>query len=520
MNMILFIIIISTTAVLSFLLSWIINNIIGKRSIRIGQMKASAIIKDAEEESSKTRKVESVKLKEELIKQKVETEEKIRKKVESLQNFEQQIQQRHVNVKNMERSIQDRTKNLEKEKKQIAADTTRLQGKEKELIEKLEECDRRLERIAGLTVEDAKKMILANLKKDAEHEAANYIRTVKEEAQRTAEMEAQKIITLAIERVAIDQVPERTTSVVKIPDDKIKGHLIGHEGKNIKIFERVTGVQLIINEDPETVVLSAFNPVAREIAKQTLEKIIQSGNINPNKIQEAATKARKRVYREIIQTGEQAFRDLKLPLPHPEIAKLVGKLKYRTSYGQNVLKHSIEVAQLADSIASELKLDGKLARRAGLLHDIGKAIDFNREGTHPQLGGEAARQYREHEFVINAIESHHEDVEVIHPIPVIVAACDAISGSRPGARRASLSDYLKRIEALENIANSFEGVEQSFAIQAGRELRVIVSTEKIDDSRLNVLANEMARKIQSEMDFPGHIKVTMIREMKAVEYAG
>jgi len=277
---------------------------------------------------------------------------------------------------------------------------------------------------------------------------------------------------------------------------------------------------LINNDDPNTVVISGFNPVAREIARQSLDRLIQAGKVHPRKIQEVVAKATKKVQRDIQTAGEEAFQFLKLDPPHPEVLKLVGKLRYRTSYGQNVLNHAKEVAELCGSMAAELGLDATLARRAGLLHDIGKAIDFEKEGTHPELGGEAARKYGEHEVVVNAIESHHEDVEVIHPISILVAVCDAISGSRPGARRASLTDYIKRIETLEGIINSFEGVDQSFAIQAGREVRVIVKTDAVHDDRLPFLTAEMTKKIQDEMDYPGRIRLTMIREMKAVEYAG
>ncbi|MGA9753301.1 MAG: ribonuclease Y [Acidobacteriota bacterium] len=506
---------------LGLLGGWILNSRVGEKSLVRAREESTRLLEDAKIQGENLKKLELAKAREEFQQERSAVEEDYQKRFESVKNIERAMNRRDAHLQQVERDQKKRLDELGAMAAEIEANEAALQGRRGEIDAVIAEYNSRLEKAAGLTIEDAKKQLVANLKNEAEHEAANMIRRIKEEAQRTAEIEAQKIVTLAIERVAVDQVVERTTSQFKLPDEAIKGRLIGHEGRNIKFFEEQTGMQLLINnEDPNTVVISGFNPVAREIARQSLERLIQAGKIHPRKIQEVVTKVKKKVQREIQVAGEEAFTYLALEPPNPEILKLVGKLRYRTSYGQNVLNHSVEVAELCGNMAAELGLDVTLAKRAGLLHDIGKAIDVEREGTHPQLGGEAARKYGEHEVVINAIESHHEDVEVIHPISVLVAVCDAISGSRPGARRASLTDYLRRIETLENIVTSFEGVEQCFAIQAGREVRVIVKTDQVDDDKMPFLTSEMAKKIQDEMDYPGHIRLTMIREAKAVQYAG
>ncbi len=500
---------------------WLLCNKLGVQSVAKARDEVQRLLSDARTQSENLRKLEIAKAREQWSSERSEMEQEYQKRLESVKNIERAMNRRDAQLQRVEREQEAAAGALKEREDAIEADLLALEAKREGMKDLQEEYNQRLERVSGLTVEEAKKQLVTNLKSEAEHEAANLIRQIKEDTQRTAEMEAQKIITLAIERVATDQVVERTTSVLKLPDEGIKGRLIGHEGRNIRYFEEQTGMQLLINnDDPNTVVISGFNPVAREIARQSLERLIQAGKIHPRKIQEVVAKAAKKVQRDIQTAGEEAFAALKLDPPHPEIIKLVGKLRYRTSYGQNVLNHAKEVAELAGSMAAELGLDATMARRAGLLHDIGKAIDFEKEGTHPELGGEAARKYGEHEVVVNAIESHHEDVEVIHPISILVAVCDAISGSRPGARRASLTDYIKRIETLEGIVNSFEGVEQSFAIQAGREVRIIVKTDVVNDDRLPFLTSEMTKKIQDEMDYPGRIRLTMIREMKAVEYAG
>ncbi len=500
---------------------WLLASRAGRRSLSRARDESSAILADARAQAENLRKLELAKAREQWQGELVEKEAEYTKRLESVKNIERAMNRRDAQLQGVDRQFQEREKAIEEEKATLAAREGDLAARHAEMDRLAAEYVARLEKASGLTVEEAKRQLVANLRNEAEHEAAALIRQIKDDAKRTADLEAQKIITLAIERVAVDQVAERTTSQFRLPDEGIKGRLIGHEGRNIKFFEEQTGMQLLINnDDPNTVVISGFNPVAREVARRSLDRLVQSGKIHPRKIQEVVGKAKKQVQRECQLAGEEAIKHLKIPPPHPEIVKLLGKLKYRTSYGQNVLNHAIEVSELCGSMAAELRLDVKLAKRAGLLHDIGKAIDVEREGTHPELGGEAARKFGEHEVVVNAIESHHEDVEVIHPISILVAVCDAISGSRPGARRASLTDYLRRIETLEGIVQGFDGVEQCFAIQAGREVRVIVKTDRVDDDRLAFLASDISKKIEEEMDYPGRVKVTLIREMKAVEYAG
>ncbi|HXH28703.1 MAG TPA: ribonuclease Y, partial [Candidatus Polarisedimenticolia bacterium] len=376
-----------------------------------------------------------------------------------------------------------------------------------------------LGKIADMTVEDARQMLLGNLRQEVRFEAAKMIREAREEAQQRAEMEAGKIISLAIERTASDWSAERSVTTFPIASDRLKGRIIGHEGKNIRAFERSTGVQLLMDEQPGAVVLSCFNPIKREVARLTLERLLKEGNINPRRIDELVDKFQRRVEEQMLRAGQEALKELGINGMHPELVRTLGRLRYRTSYGQNVLMHSIEVAKLTSIMASELGMDGTLAKRAGLLHDIGKAIDFEREGTHPEIGVEVASRYHEHPIVINAIGSHHEDAEVIHPISVLVSAADAISGSRPGSRRKSVVDYVQRIEKLEGLANEMEGVEQCYAIQAGREIRVIARPDKVDDDHLALLASDLAKKIQSQMEYPGRIKVTVIREMRATDTA-
>jgi ribonuclease Y len=379
----------------------------------------------------------------------------------------------------------------------------------------------RVERAAELSLAEARSIVLESAKKETERDMAVFLRDSKEEVQKIADFEAQKLLTLAIERVSVSQAPLRLTSQVVITDENFRGKLIGHEGKNIKLLEELTGVQILTNnEDLKILTVSAFNPISRELCRRIIEELAAINFVNPKKIKEVYDKHSHELEREILKTGRDTFRSLGLSMPHTEIAKLLGKLKYRTSYGQSVLNHSIEVAQLCGALAGELKLDVKLAKRAGLLPDIGKAIDIEKEGTHPELGGIAARRYGEHEVVVNAIESHHDDIEVINLISILVAVCDGISGSRPGARRNNLADYVKRIETLESVALTFPGVIQAMALQSGRDLRVVVNTDLIDDVAAVQLSSALSKQIHDQMDYPGRIKVTVIREKKAVAIAG
>ena len=376
-----------------------------------------------------------------------------------------------------------------------------------------------LERLSGLSTEDAKKELLQSVEEEVKHETAMLIKDLEQQAKEEADKKAREIISLAIQRCAADHVAETTVSVVALPNDEMKGRIIGREGRNIRTLETLTGIDLIIDDTPEAVIISGFDPVRREVARVALEKLINDGRIHPSRIEEMVEKAQKEVEQKIKEAGEQATFAVGVHGLHPELIKLLGRLKYRTSYGQNVLNHSVEVAHLAGLMASELGVDVVLAKRAGLLHDIGKAIDHEMEGSHVEIGMEIAKKYRESELVLNAIMAHHGDVEPKSVEAVLVAAADAVSAARPGARRETLESYLKRLTRLEEISESFEGVEKCFAVQAGREIRIMVKPDQIDDATSILLARDIAKKIEAEMEYPGQIKVNIIRESRAVDYA-
>ena len=506
-------------AIVSFLLSWVINNRLGKASLTAARVEADRIAAAAALAAESETRSALLSAKEEWYRTKKQLEKEARDRQRTLETQQKQIettqlavQEQTKEAKRKDQSLRDRERNLADQEKQV-------REKHQKMDKTLQEVNERLEQVSGLTEEEAKKVLLANLRNETRFEAARMIKEIKDEAQRNADMEAQKIISLAIERQAADYSNEKTVTAVPLPNEKMKGRLIGHEGKNIKAFEKFVGVQLIVDDSPDSVVLSGFNPIKREIARMCLEKMMKEGNITPQRIEDVSNEMKRKMVRNIQQIGEEALREMKIEGVHPEIVRLLGRLRYRTSYGQNVLEHSKEVGRLTELMALELGLDGRIARRAGLLHDIGKAIDYEREGTHPEIGFEVAKKYNEPLIVQNAIASHHEDVEVISPISVLVSAADAISGARPGARRRQTVDYVKRIEKLESLADAMEGVEQSFAIQAGREIRVIAKHEKLDDAQSAMLASTLAQKIQAEMEYPGKIKVTVIREMRSVDYA-
>ncbi len=457
--------------------------------------------------------------KEEWLKTKAKLEQEIRQKARETQKLQRSLEERDTSLRDRDRRVRSREQDLEQREdglQKVAQASQRQSDKMRRLSD---EMNAQLSRISGLTREDARQMLIGNLRQEVRFETAKMIREAREEAQSHAEAEAGKIISLAIERTASDWSAERSVTTFPLPNDKLKGRIIGPEGKNIRAFEKATGVQLLMDDQPGAVVLSCFNPIKREIARLTLDRLLKEGNIHPRRIDELVAKFQRRVDEQMLKAGQEALKELGINGVPPGLVRTLGRLRYRTSYGQNVLSHSIEVAKLTSIMASELGMDGTLAKRAGLFHDIGKAIDFEREGTHPEIGVEVATRYNEHPIVINAIGSHHEDVEVIHPISVLVAAADAISGSRPGARRKSVVDYVRRVEHLEGLANSMEGVESSYAIQAGREIRVIARPDQIDDERLALLASDLAKKIEAQMDYPGRIKVTVIREMRATETA-
>ncbi len=475
---------------------------------RIIESAKSKAVKDAEN----TKKEKLLEAKEEIHKERNELDKEIKERRNELQRQERRVQQK-------EDAIDKKTQIIEKKDEQVQARMAEVEElkAEVERIKKLQ-MDQ-LEKVAELSAAEAKDIILKQVEIDSRHDAAVLMKSIEDQAKEEAEARARNIITGAIQRCAADHVAETTVSVVQLPNDEMKGRIIGREGRNIRSIETLTGVDLIIDDTPEAVILSSFDPVRREIARLSLEKLIVDGRIHPGRIEETVEKSRKEVEAIIKQEGEQATFDTGVHGLHPELIKLLGRLKYRTSYGQNVLKHSIEVAHLAGLMAAELGEDVALAKRAGLLHDIGKSIDHEVEGSHVTIGADAAKKYKENDKVVHAIMAHHGDVEPNSCVACLVQAADTISAARTGARRENIESYIKRLQALEEIANSFNGVDKSFAIQAGREVRIMVKPEKVNDDETILLAKEIVKKIESTMEYPGQIKVNVIREMRTVEYA-
>ena len=502
-----------------FFIGWMLNSQVGKQSIASAEKQAKKIIEEAEREANNIKREKLLEVKDEWFKKKQAFELEVTAKKNNIQNIERQLKIR-------EEAIDKRTEVLEKKEKQVQELEAKLNEKIAEYEQKtqqlnslIEEQTHRLEKIAGLTQEEAKKMLIENLISEAKTEAAQIIKQIRDEAKAEAKKEAQKIIVQAIQRSAADHSVETTVSVIQIQNEEMKGRIIGKEGRNIRAFEAATGVDVIVDDTPEAVILSAFDPFRREVAKVALERLIADGRIHPARIEEVVEKVKMDLEDQIIEDGENTLIELGIHGMHPELVRLIGKMKYRQSYGQNLLQHSKETAVLAGIMAAELGLDPILAKRGAILHDIGKVLDKNTEGPHALLGAEVAKKYNEHPIVVNAIASHHEDVEMEHPIAAIVQAADAISGARPGARREPLESYVKRLEKLESLAKSFEGVAKTYAIQAGREVRVVVEHEKIDDVSAEKLAQEIAARIQEEMEFPGQIKVVVIREVRKIAYA-
>ena len=439
---------------------------------------------------------------------------------------EAELKERRAEITRMERRLAQKEENLDQKSEALERKNERLDQKlqendsvRAEIEATLAEHKRVLETLAGLSAEEAKEELIERVEGEAKHELAQRLDELEAQFKDEAETKARNILSLAIQRCATDHVAEATISVVQIPNDEMKGRIIGREGRNIRTLETITGVDLIIDDTPEAITLSGFDPVRREVARLTLEKLIADGRIHPTRIEETVEKCRREVDAVVKQAGERATYEVGIPNLHPELVKLLGRLRYRTSYGQNVLRHSVEVAFLAGIMAEELGVDAAAAKRAGLLHDIGKAFPHDVEGTHTELGVNVARKYKESREVIHAIEAHHNDVEPQMVIAILVQAADAISASRPGARREDLENYIKRLQKLEEIATGVEGVEKAFAIQAGRELRVMVKPEDVTDEGMKLIARDMAKKIQDEVKYPGQIKVNLIRESRAVDYA-
>ena len=468
---------------------------------------------DAAQKRAETIKKETIlEAKEEVYKLKSENERENRERRNEIQRSERRLLQKEELLDKKIEAIEQREENAVKKQKEIEASEAEINElKAKQLKE--------LETISGMSMDEAKDILLESVEHDARHEAALMLREIEQKTKEEADKRARNIVSLAIQRCAADHVAETTVSVVALPNDEMKGRIIGREGRNIRTLETATGVDLIIDDTPEAVILSGFDPVRREVARIALEKLIMDGRIHPGRIEEMVEKARKEVDVQIREAGEQAIFECGIHGLHHELVKLLGRLKYRTSYGQNVLKHSIEVSHLACIMAAEIGANVTLAKRAGLLHDIGKAIDHEVEGPHVQIGADVAKKYRENNQVINAIMAHHGDVEPATVEAVLVQAADAISAARPGARRETLENYIKRLEKLEEIANSFEGVDKSFAIQAGREIRIIVKPENVNDADTIIMAKEIVKRIETELEYPGQIKVNVIRETRAVEFA-
>ena len=485
---------------------------VAESKIQGAENEAKRLVDLAKIEAENLKKEEIFKAKEEIMNNRKELDQEIKERRGEVQKQESRLIQKEEN-------LDRRSENFEKKEREIERELQEIENQKEELKKLHDEEIIQLQKIASLTREEAKKKLLAEVDKELTVEKAALIREKEQQVKETAIKQAKEILCYTVQKCAADHSQETTVSIVSLPNDDMKGRIIGREGRNIKALETLTGIDLIIDDTPEAVVLSGFDPLRREVAKIALEKLIDDGRIHPAKIEEMVEKAKEEVENTIKEEGERAVLETGVIGLHPDIVKLLGKLKYRTSYGQNVLNHSIEVSNLARIMADELGLDPKLARRAGLLHDIGKALDHDMEGTHVEIGVEVLKKYKENPLVINAVEAHHGDVEPQTLEAVLVQAADAISASRPGARRETLEAYIKRLQNLEEIADSFDGVEKSFAIQAGREVRILVKPDKISDDQMTILARDVSKRIEDEMDYPGQIKVNVIRETRVADYA-
>jgi ribonuclease Y len=487
--------------------------------IELAQDAAARIIEEAKRDASAIKKEAEVESKDSVIKEKADLEKEVRETRRELQSFEKRLVTK-------EEALEKRVDSVEKRDSDLGRREGAIRSREKSIEERSEECGRQidearkqLERVAGMTREEAKRSLIDQMVEEAKHESAKRIRVIEEEAKEESARKSQKIIALAIERLAGDFVAERSVTVFPLPNDELKGKIIGREGRNIRALEAATGIDLIVDDTPETVVISGHNPIRREIARLSLEKLVSDGRIHPGRIEEVVRKSEQELEESIREAGQKALFDVGVHGVHPEIIKLLGRLKYRYSYAQNVLLHSIEAAFICGMMASELGLNEKQARRAALLHDIGKAVDHEVEGSHAIIGAELARKYGESPKIVNAIAAHHEDVKAETILAPLVDAADALSGARPGARREMMESYVRRLEDLERITNTFKGVEKSYAVQAGREIRIMVQHDMVSDDDSARMAREIARKIENEMTYPGQIKVTVIREVRTVDYA-
>lgn len=504
------------TAVIVAFLSWNLAIAYRKRTYesKIGsaEVKSREIIEEALKTAETKKREAMLEAKEEALRTKNELERETKERRAELQHYENRVLSKEENLDKKQNALEKREQTLQQKEESIAARSREVDSLYDRGMEELE-------RIAGLSVEQAKEFLLRSIEDDVKHDKARMIRDLESAAKEEADKKAKEYVVSAIQRCAADSVAESTVSVVQLPNDEMKGRIIGREGRNIRTLEQLTGVELIVDDTPEAVVLSSFDPVRREIAKVALEKLINDGRIHPARIEEMVEKAQREVDTRMREAGEAAVLEVGVHGIHPELVKLIGRMRYRTSYGQNALRHSIEVAELSGILAAEVGVDVRMAKRAGLLHDVGKAVDHEIEGSHVQLGVELCRKYKENQIVINTVESHHGDVEPESLIACIVQAADTISAARPGARRETIETYTNRLAQLEEITNSFEGVEKSFAVQAGREVRIMVVPEKVTDDDMVILAHNVAKRIEQEMQYPGQIRVNVIRESRVQDTA-
>ena len=505
--------------IVGLFVGYLIRKSIAEAKISSAETLAKQIVEEAYRNADAAKKEALLEARDENHKLRQQAEDELRDRRAEFQKQENRLTQKEENLDRKSDTLDSRELSLEKREEALAEKQQQIEQMESKVDAMIAKQETELERISGYTTDQAKQIILERIEKEVKHESALMIKESETRAKEEADKKAKSLLSLALQRCAADHVAETTVSVVNLPNDEMKGRIIGREGRNIRTLETLTGIDLIIDDTPEAVILSGFDPIRREIARLALEKLVQDGRIHPARIEEMVDKARREVDEYIREVGEETTFEVNVHGLHPDLVKILGRLKYRTSYGQNVLKHSTEVAYLSGLLAAELGEDVTLARRAGLLHDIGKAIDHEVEGSHVEIGKELAMKYKEHEVVINSIASHHGDEEATSIISVLVAAADALSAARPGARSETFENYIKRLEKLEEISESFEGVEKSYAIQAGREIRIMVKPDEVDDLESVRIAREIRNRLEGELDYPGHIKVTVIRETRAVEYA-
>jgi len=518
-SVLLFIIILIVACGSGLLAGFFIRKIVGESRLESAEKNAEKIIAEAKKGAEMLEKEAQLQAKDTLYQTKADFDKEMAGKREELQKLEKRLLQREENIDKKVDVLDSKEIEINKKEGALAEKENWVKEQDKKYEALLSQEKARLEKIANITSEEAKKLLMERMENEARHDAAKKIKSIEDELKEQAAKKAKEIISLAVQRYAGEYVMEKTVSLVNLPNEEMKGRIIGREGRNIRALEAATGVDLIIDDTPEAVIISGFNPVRREVAKTALERLISDGRIHPARIEEIVGKVEQEIEAGIKEAGEQAALDVGVHGLHPEVIKMIGKLKYRTSFAQNIYQHSLEVAFLCGIMASELNLNVKQARRVGLLHDIGKAVDHEVEGPHAAIGADLAKKYGESEEVVHAIAAHHDEVDPNNILAVLVQAADALSGARPGARREMLETYVKRLEDLERVANSFSGVEKSYAIQAGREVRIIVQNEEVSEEESLMLSQDIARKIEKELNYPGQIKVTVIRETRAVEYA-